>query len=141
MAIDLTGMDDILAKLDQLPHALREALKTGAYTEANNVMTLTIPMTPMDNGHLRASKFVSVPVETDESVMVYFGFGGMAQKYAEYQHEGMRADGTHVVRNYTEPDTGSHFLSRGIEKARPAWEERVALHARKALERMAKGGT
>lgn len=30
--------------------------------------------------------------------------------YAAYQHEGMRRDGTHVVKNYTTPGTGAKYI-------------------------------
>jgi hypothetical protein len=32
--------------------------------------------------------------------------------YAEYQYYGMRKDGTHVVRNYTTPGTGTYWDKR-----------------------------
>lgn len=34
------------------------------------------------------------------------------KEYAAYQHRGMRADGSHVVKNYSSPGTGKLFLSR-----------------------------
>lgn len=37
-------------------------------------------------------------------------FGNESVPYAAYQERGMRADGTHVVRNYTTPGTGKLYL-------------------------------
>lgn len=42
-------------------------------------------------------------------------FGNEAVPYAAYQERGMRADGTHVVVNYTTPGTGSRYLRNAAE--------------------------
>jgi hypothetical protein len=39
---------------------------------------------------------------------------GFNTPYAAYQHEGMRKDGSHVVRNYSEPDTGPKFIENRL---------------------------
>lgn len=36
--------------------------------------------------------------------------------YAAYQERGMRADGSHVVRNYTSGGTGKDYLKDGLKK-------------------------
>lgn len=36
--------------------------------------------------------------------------------YAAYQERGKRKDGTHVVRKYTTPNTGAHFLENAANK-------------------------
>lgn len=36
--------------------------------------------------------------------------------YAQYQERGMRWDGTHVVKHYTEPGTGAHFAENAVKK-------------------------
>lgn len=40
---------------------------------------------------------------------VVISFGGN-EGYGSYQERGMRADGTHVVKKYTTPNTGAHYL-------------------------------
>ena len=42
-------------------------------------------------------------------------FGGERAPYAAYQERGMRLDGTHVVKNYTTPGTGSRYLQNAAE--------------------------
>lgn len=141
MPVDMSGMGDLLARLDRLPDAMREALKAAATREAENVLAEATPLTPKNFGTLRESQAVGVPEVSDSEVVVRFGYGGKAEKYAYYQHEGQRADGSHVVRNYTEPGTGKHYLIKAIDICRPGFEGRVAAHARNALEAMTRGTT
>lgn len=55
---------------------------------------------PMDEGNLRTN----VDVQTDK--IVY------ESPYARYQYYGMREDGSHVVKNYTTPGTGTYWDKR-----------------------------
>ena len=52
---------------------------------------------PMDEGNLRTI------VEITPTYIVY------NQPYARYQYYGMREDGTHIVKNYTTPGTGTYW--------------------------------
>lgn len=38
------------------------------------------------------------------------------KEYAEYQERGMRADGTHVVKHYSKPGKGPHYLENAGRK-------------------------
>lgn len=55
---------------------------------------------PKDEGNLRTNVDVATSTITYES------------PYASYQYYGVRADGTHVVRNYTTPGTGTYWDKR-----------------------------
>lgn len=55
---------------------------------------------PMDEGNLRTN----VDVQTDK--IIY------ESPYATYQYYGMREDGSHVVRKYTTPGTGTYWDKR-----------------------------
>jgi hypothetical protein len=57
---------------------------------------------PMDNGDLRTIVDIQPDSITYES------------PYAEYQYYGMRKDGTHVVKNYTTPGTGTYWNERMV---------------------------
>jgi len=61
---------------------------------------------PMDNGDLRTNVSIKPGTITYESV------------YAKYQYYGRRKDGTHVVKNYTTPGTGTYWDKRmwSVEK-------------------------
>ncbi len=55
---------------------------------------------PMDEGNLRTI------VDINPTYIVY------EQPYARYQYYGMRDDGTHVVKHYTTPGTGTYWDKR-----------------------------
>lgn len=55
---------------------------------------------PMDEGNLRTIKDVSSDFVIYES------------PYARYQYYGMREDGSHIVKNYTTPGTGTYWDRR-----------------------------
>lgn len=48
----------------------------------------------------------------NESFVVY---GGMSAPYAIYQHEGKRADGTHVIKKHTYPNRKTKYLEDPIK--------------------------
>ena len=52
---------------------------------------------PKDEGNLR----INIDIETN--TITY------ESPYARYQYYGMRNDGTHVVKNYTTPGTGTYW--------------------------------
>lgn len=43
--------------------------------------------------------------------------------YAGYQWFGVRKDGTHVVRNYTTPGTGTKWVDRAKARFKSAWDK------------------
>ena len=57
---------------------------------------------PMDEGNLRTI------VEIQPTCIIY------QMPYAKYQYYGMRKDGTHIVKNYTTPNTGSYWDKRMV---------------------------
>ena len=57
---------------------------------------------PMDEGNLRTN------VDIQPSTITY------ESPYARYQYYGIREDGTHQVRNYTTPGTGTYWDKRMV---------------------------
>ena len=57
---------------------------------------------PMDEGNLRTNVSINNDSITYES------------PYARYQYYGIREDGTHEVKNYTTPGTGSYWDKRMV---------------------------
>lgn len=74
---------------------------------ANAVRTNSRMMAPRKDNHLRSSVQVS-----GTKLKKVVSYGNTAVPYAAYQERGMRADGTHVVRNYTTAGTHAHFLEQ-----------------------------
>lgn len=73
---------------------------------ADAIMKVAKAKAPKLHGHLRNSSHINRISPTAREIV----FGGSGVKYAMYQERGMRADGTHVVRNYTTPGTQAHYL-------------------------------
>lgn len=61
---------------------------------------------PYDEGTLRQYKI-------EGNYIIY------EQPYANYQYHGMRQDGTHVVKNYTTPGTGSYWDKKMVSAEMP----------------------
>lgn len=90
-------------------------------------------MVPLRFGPLKASGRVAGPAREGDNIMVTLTYGNTAVKYALYQHEGRRADGTHIVRNYHTEGTGPNYLSGPVEKAIPTIAPMIALKLQEIL--------
>ena len=66
--------------------------------------------TPMLSSQLRRNVTKTVVPETYTGTIIW------RQPYAAYQERGMRADGTHVVKNYTTPGTGKDFAKNAVKE-------------------------
>ena len=66
--------------------------------------------TPMLSSQLRRNVTKTVVPETYTGTIIW------RQCYAAYQERGMRADGTHVVKNYTTSGTGKDFAKNAVKE-------------------------
>lgn len=66
--------------------------------------------TPMLSSQLRRNVTKTVVPETYTGTIIW------RQCYAAYQERGMRADGTHVVKNYTTPGTSKDFAKNAVKE-------------------------
>lgn len=99
-------------------------------TKANAVAFLRIacdvlvetaePRTPKDKGNLRR--------DTLKQVLGLKGQVRWRKEYAAYQERGRRFDGTHKVRKYSTPGTGSHFAEDAAKKI-PKKTHEIAVRA------------
>lgn len=87
--LDTSDMDK---KLERLKSDLNAMERRALQEMADTILTLARAEVPHDEGTLANSG--DAYVEGD------FGIVAFNTKYAAYQHEGMRKDGTHVVRRY-----------------------------------------
>lgn len=88
------------------PKALNQA--------ADEVLRLSQKEVPHDKGLLQNSG----AVETIDSDTVAVGYN---KEYAAYQHEGRRADGTHVIQNYQKGRKGKYLedpIKNNLDKLR-----------------------
>jgi hypothetical protein len=123
-----------LRSLDHTNTRIRIAINRGMIKAglrwANDANT-EVPTTPLEKGPLRAaytvhlngihSGIVAPGLRSPRAFPLPGNLMGIAPnqvsmqvvlnaRYAEYQHRGMRLDGTHVVKNYTTPGSGKNFL-------------------------------
>lgn len=89
--------------LQKTETVVTQAQRKGLSDCAVTLLTLSQNKVPLDKSPLLQSG--GWELEDDESVAVFY-----AIEYAAYQHEGMRADGTRQVHNYTSPGRGPKFL-------------------------------
>lgn len=75
---------------------------------ASDIKRRAISITPNKYGNLHTQIYVKGYGETTSITW--------RMPYAAYQERGMRADGTHVVRNYTTPGTGPHFAQQSVHE-------------------------
>lgn len=73
--------------LDKRMGVLKPRLARELYREANDIMSDSKEIVPVDTGVLRNSGVVLEPVIDDSGVYVEFGYGGAAKAYAARQHE------------------------------------------------------
>src|SRR5260221_90846 len=98
------GLDSFMNKLRTRQDKLKVVVPKVLFQEAEEIMSLAKPLTPVDHGFLRASGHVQLPVIEGEKVSVELGFGGVAGAgnqgsetnespvgYAVYVHENLAA--------------------------------------------------
>lgn len=98
----VVGLDKLSAKFRALPGRYLRLLAGALFVEAEQIMTESRPLVPVDKGHLRASGHVQLPVFEPNRVLVRFGYGGPAGSggaegqvgYAVPVHEDERVFGT-----------------------------------------------
>jgi hypothetical protein len=101
---------DFFKKMGHVETKATNAAKMAVEAVAEDVLTKSQNEVPLDQGDLMRSG--QVEHKPDFSIVSY---GGMAVDYAIFQHEGMRKDGSHVVRNYTFSGRKSKYLEDPIK--------------------------
>ena len=116
MPIQWEGMAEFRRWLAAAPDKALTALSGSIWAEANDIMTRSRPLVPVDQGTLRASGTVNRPNITGTRVTVSFGYGGAASAYAVIQHE--RMDYHHTVGQ-------AKYLEQPVLEAQRGLESRL----------------
>lgn len=95
--------------LDNASQQVKNACQIAIRMMMEDTHNLSTQITPYKEGALRTSVTKQMP-----SPML--GIMTWNVPYASYQERGMRADGTHIVRNYTTPGTHAHFVEESVDK-------------------------
>ena len=105
--IEIVNLAEFSKKMDALPGAvLAEAAQT-LREEAEEVMTRSKELVPVDTGTLRSTGHVPPTRRERNTVEVDMAYGGPAAAYAVHVHENIKA-GIH----WSVPGTGPKFLER-----------------------------
>ena len=117
MQVQVTGMDELRARLANAGKTAPRLLAGGIFVEAEGIMARSRPLVPVDTGTLRASGHVQTPDLTLSGASVEFGYGGAASAYAVVQHE--RLDFAH-------PSGQAKFLEQPTLESAVGMGERLA---------------
>ena len=96
-------------KLDQVQRQVENSAAIAIRMMMEDTHTISLPVTPLKNNALRTSV-------TKQMFGPTLGIMTWHVPYAAYQERGMRADGSHVVRNYTTPGTHAHFAEESVRQ-------------------------
>jgi hypothetical protein len=124
----MIGAKEMLAKLKAIARKFPDYVAAALYQIAQEIMTEAKRRCPVDQGILRASGRVSLPVRNGNTVTVMLSFGGAANAYALAVHEHpsehspeswRKAEETGRGIRWSVAGTGPHFLSSAIDDRRP----------------------
>lgn len=99
---------------------------------ANDLVDRSQSVTGVQEGTLKASIHTDGARATGDAVEARVQTGGESSAYAAYQHEGHRADGSHVIRN--RPGGGqSKFIEAPLAAMGPTYLRHLQAAARRAF--------
>lgn len=148
-----TNVSDVMKNLMALAQASREGAAKAVEFSGVSLIQMAVhegPTIPLKDGPLSQSAFLNVNNERKDTGIqgstgelhsklelvedVHVAQPGFDKRYAAYQHEGVRADGSHVVKNYTTPGSGKKFLEIPLYEQDfiPLQGEVVRTHLRRA---------
>lgn len=107
----------VIVKTDKAKwvNAINKARDMAAAALAEQMLNDSMQYVPRLNGELRSAG----RVEKGESGRQYLVWDSV---YALYQWFGVRADGTHRVKNYTTPGTGTKWVDKAKEANGNTWQ-------------------
>lgn len=112
--------------LKKIPRAAARGLPKAAFELLKDADD-EAPQTPFDKSFLRGSRLIKKPKITSNEVSIEAGYDS---KYATYQHEGERKDGSHKVKEYTKErvsQPGPKFLQSKMVRHKDKYIKIVAL--------------
>lgn len=118
-------MRDAAMELPTIPHKEGTLRGSGSVFVENRLIGTSEQMGPGG----RPARDHSEPTPAGEKSAVV----GFNTPYAAYQHEGMRADGTHAVKQYSEESAGPKFLERKMSEFREDYLGIVAENIRREI--------
>ncbi len=127
--MSLDGLQELIARVERAREDLLWNAGRAAYQLAEEIMTDSKEIVPVDKGILMNSGYVPAPVVQGSLITVELGYGGAAAPYAATVHEMM--DG-HV--HWTRPGSGPKYLETPFKAKQGLLPERVADSARESFK-------
>lgn len=130
--IEITGVKQVVANLKKVERSLVDAAYNKALQDlGEKIGELSASKVPVDEGILK-STFTVVKINGGWVC-------GYNTEYAAYQHQGMRRDGTRIIRD--RPGGGeSFFLSGPVQKNRKQLlaflQERFSIYLKQSLNKL-----
>ena len=121
--IDAAQLAKVKADLEAIGQDYNLALRAELYDAGWRILDASQEIVPVEWGTLKASGNVSLPTEANPVCLV--SYGGPASAYARYQHEGVRADGTHRITKHSEPGKSTHYLQIPFEAEIAEWPKKL----------------
>ena len=122
-----------------LQNTIPELAQDGLYQAGKQLLRDSVELPPkVPIGHYRAKagkrtgvggalkRSGKVAKMQDGSVVV-----GFNMPYASVVHAGKRSDGTHVIKNWTEPGAGKEFISKKIEQYKSVYLHLIAAYIKR----------
>ena len=113
-SFNIDGIEDFSDRLDVLDKLI-DNIGTAMYQFAEEVMTDSKAVVPVDTGALMNTGKVMQPEADDTGVSVTFGYGDESVDYAMYVHEELSAWKTGNPINWTRPGSGPKYLENPLK--------------------------
>jgi hypothetical protein len=124
--VKVTGHEDLVRLMVEAGAHATDILGRAIKESADDIFRESQEQVPFRHGPLRASGRITGPTISGSDVIVMLSYGNSAVQYAEYQHAGVRADGTHRIRNYHNGKK-DHYLSDPVNDAIPTMGASIAM--------------
>jgi len=132
LTIRVEGMEEARVRLREWNVVARDRVAAALLQAGEAIESASKQLVPVQTGTLRASGYVEGPAITADLIRVTLGYGGAAQPYAHYQHQGYSWQSGYTTPLQHPGGGQSHFLIDPAKVALPGVIERVAAALREA---------
>lgn len=119
MKIEIEGRKKLAAKLGRSRRDVKSNMDRERIRSAEHLLSVAIPVTPLESGELRQSGFAEHDVDT--SIV------GFAAEHAIYVHE------MPDTNTYTIPGTSGKFLERPFSEWKPVYRRNIIAAAKEGI--------
>jgi len=126
--MDLQGLDTLRARIAAAVPVAEQEATAELYAFAEEVMTASKEVVPVDTGALMNTGHVQAPVRDGDTMMVTLGYGDEAVGYAIYVHENLDPN-----VHWTRPGSGPKYLENPLKERQDSLPGRILAAYRRGL--------